>query len=87
MSPRLSVQSFESQTPDDAAFRKGPAWTSAATEWAHGVRQTMAGGLYKASRQTETYVQDHPGTMIATAACMGLAAGWFLGWGRRKPRP
>jgi len=86
MSPKLSVRVFDGPTPDDPVFQKGQAWTSTATDWAQGVRESMMGGLYKASRQTETYVQEHPGTIIATAACLGLAAGWYLGWGRRKSR-
>lgn len=86
MSQRLRVQCLETQTPEAPDCRKSATWTSAATEWAQGVRQTMKGSLYRASRQTETYVQTHPGTLIATAACIGLAAGWYLGLGRRKSR-
>jgi hypothetical protein len=86
MSPRLRMQVHESQITENPLFQQGSDWTSAAADWAEGMRQSMRGGLYKASRQTDTYVREHPGTIIAGAACIGLAAGWFLGWGWKKAR-
>ncbi len=84
MFDKSRVRCLESPATEAPAGQESPAWASVATDWAQGVKRTVVGGMCKASHQTETYCHDHPGRIIATAACLGLAAGWYFGRARKK---
>ena len=63
---------------------KGEALKTAAQDWASGLRDVAKSRVMVAGKSTEAYVKNHPGRFILGAACVGLAAGWLLGRGRRS---
>jgi ElaB/YqjD/DUF883 family membrane-anchored ribosome-binding protein len=63
---------------------KGHDLKEAATEWAGTMKEKVRSNVVKAGYQTETYVRSHPGRFIAGAACVGVAAGFFLARSSKK---
>jgi ElaB/YqjD/DUF883 family membrane-anchored ribosome-binding protein len=77
MNPKTNAQIAEGNFTRNMTNQK--QLTTAAKEWAGGVRESVQQNLKKAGYQTETYVRNNPGRFIAGACCVGLAAGFLLG--------
>ena len=66
-----------------ALSKKSEVLKSAASDWAGTLKETVRERMTDTGSKAETYVRSHPGRFIASACCLGLAAGWFLGRQRR----
>ncbi|MBK8230898.1 MAG: hypothetical protein IT349_16615 [Candidatus Eisenbacteria bacterium] len=76
-------QMREVEQTGSLAERSG-ALKTAAGDWANGLKDVAKQRVVVAGQNTEQYVKSHPGRFILGACCVGLAAGWLLGRGRRS---
>lgn len=77
---------FQRESNDGAGSlaERGAALKTAATDWASGLKDVAREQVVVQGRRTEEFVRSHPGRFILGACCVGLAAGWLLGRGRKS---
>ncbi len=80
----MSQAKMRSVESDGALGDKGEALKTAAQDWALGLKDVAKTRVLVMGQSAETYVKSHPGRFILGAACVGIAAGWLLGRGRRS---
>jgi ElaB/YqjD/DUF883 family membrane-anchored ribosome-binding protein len=83
MRSQFSAQVVEHDASKDTLAGKGETLKLAAVDWAGSLKEAARAKAVQTGFKAETYVRNHPGRFIAGACCVGLAAGWLVGRGRR----